>query len=203
VESCHVFFNRAYDEILIDNLVRMIAFAKEMDIKQYVVSYSLETWEAAEEILDILTAVSDALKKEGILLAYHNHDKEMAPAGEKTVLEVLLERITSLALQPDIGWMDAGKGPVARILSDYAERIYSLHFKDLLIGEEDADGGIVCTPIGAGDVDSLIAAPLAKKMPLLETGLIIDQDNARTAMLDELLQGKAFITKEFLARMQD
>ncbi len=200
IESCHLFFATAYDTALTDNLRRMIDFAKANGLKQYVISCVLDSWEAARAVAGQLTEASRAFETEGIHLAYHNHDREMSAAGEKTVLEMLLDHIPTLSLQPDIGWMEAGKGPVERILADYSGRIYSIHFKDLLIGQKSSKGEIICTPIGKGDVDHLSIIPFLGQMPLMETGLVIDQDNARTSMLDELMAGRDFIVENFTGK---
>ena len=200
IESCHLFFATAYDTALTDNLRRMIDFAKANRLKQYVISCVLDSWEAAEAVAGQLAEASGALEAEGIHLAYHNHDREMSSAGDKTVLEKLLDHIPALSLQPDIGWMEAGKGPVERILSDYSDRIYSIHFKDLLIGQKSSRGEIICTPIGRGDVDHGVITPLMNKMPLLETGLVIDQDNASTSMLEELMAGRDYIVENFTGK---
>ena len=176
----------------------MIDFAKSYNIKQYVVSLVLSTWDETEEYVPMLKKVTAELEANGIHLAYHNHDKEMALTKERnTVLEQLMDAVPGLSMQPDIGWMAAGDGPIEEILTKYADRIYTIHYKDLLL-EEWKKGNLQCTAIGAGDVDSLVVKKLMNKMPLIETAMIIDQDNAVSNMMDELKAGKDYIVREIM-----
>ncbi len=198
IESCHIFFGNAYDTLLEDYVAPMVEFARSYNIKQYVVSLVLSTWDETEQYVPMLKKVTAELEAKGIHLAYHNHDKEMRLTNEGiTVLEKLLDSVPGLSLQPDIGWMAAGDGPIEEILTKYADRIYTVHYKDLLI-EEWKKGNLQCTAIGAGDVDSLVVKKLMNKMPLMETAMIIDQDNAVSNMMDELKAGKDYIVREIM-----
>lgn len=202
INSAHLFLVPSYEQMLTDSLDDLIRFAKANDLQQYAISYRLESWEAAEAVLPRLRQAGEALEAEGLRLAYHNHDTEMAPAGGSSILERLLDTIATLSLQPDTGWMAAGGGSVSHFLTRYADRIHSIHLKDLLLNRGAAAEEIVCTPIGRGDVDHRVLGPLLSSMPLMEGGLIIDQDNARGTMLEELALGLAYINHELVPQAE-
>ncbi len=192
VESSHLFFTNAYEGFWDDYLDQMIAFGKEYGFKQYVVGLNISSEDEAKKWLPILDKAAGSLKKHGIRLAYHNQDMEMVDIKGKSLLETILDQALDLYLQPDLGWMEAGGGHVKTILEKYRDRILSIHFKDLYL-EPWKEKKLICTPIGGGDVDSLVVGPLLDKMELLDAPLIIDQDNARGGMMAELIEGKDYI----------
>jgi sugar phosphate isomerase/epimerase len=74
-----------------------------------------------------------SLQSQGICLAYHNHafEFERLPEDGRTVLETVLEAAPALRWQPDVAWVArAGESPLPW-LQRYAERLQSVHVKDL------------------------------------------------------------------------
>jgi len=101
----------------------------------------------------------EACKKEGIILAYHNHDFEFKtmPCGS-TILDVLLDEGTFLQAQLDTGWITAaGLAPVSYI-KKYQGRCPSVHLKDIV----KVNGKFEDRPVGDGmqDIPAVIEAAL-------------------------------------------
>ena len=80
-----------------------------------------------------LQAHALSLQAQGITLAYHDHafKFERLPADRRSVLETVLDAAPALRWQPDVAWVArAGELPM-RWLQRYAERLQSVHVKDL------------------------------------------------------------------------
>ncbi|MDY4387845.1 sugar phosphate isomerase/epimerase family protein [Pectobacterium aroidearum] len=72
------------------------------------------------------------LKKQGMQLAYHNHNFEMKKYRGKTALEIMLDAAEpeNLMLEMDVAWVSRGGQDPVRLLRHYKGRIYSIHAKD-------------------------------------------------------------------------
>ena len=197
MESAHLFFTDAYDTYLEDMGPELIAFAKKHGIKQYVISYMIDNLSWAKAAVESIQKVAIELKKYDIILSYHNHNMEILPLEDTCVMEYLLNHIPQLGFQADVGWIEASGGDLEYFFEKYASRIYSIHMNDMLFQGDLDHMNNNGTPAGQGDVNLLKIQKYLKKLPLLPNGLILDQDNSRTPILDELLQGKAYISEHF------
>lgn len=93
------------------------------------------------------TEYSDALKKAGIKLLYHNHDFEFEKFDGKYLIDWLYEELSADVISPefDTCWVHyAGEDP-CKYLEKYAGRIDVVHLKDF-----------VCTNLASGPVYDLI-----------------------------------------------
>ena len=66
-------------------------------------------------------------------LLFHNHDGELIDRVEgKAALQYILDntRPETLALEPDLGWMEVGGGDCAWYLATYRDRCPVIHLKD-------------------------------------------------------------------------
>lgn len=86
-----------------------------------------------KRMADQLDRAGRAVKAEGLRLAYHNHDMEFAPQGDRHGLDLLLAN-TDPALvdfELDVGWaVAAGQDPMA-LLRRWPGRFRLLHVKDV------------------------------------------------------------------------
>jgi len=91
-----------------------------------------------ERMADFLNEKGAVLKKHGIRIGYHNHNVELAPLGNKTGLQILLERTDPgiVDFELDAGWLAAaGQDPVVW-LKRYRGRFTQMHVKDIAAGTE-------------------------------------------------------------------
>jgi len=91
---------------------------------------SADDWRRTAELLD---AKGAALRREGLKLAYHNHNIEFVASGSKTGYDLLLENT-----QPDLVWFEMDVGWVAAagvdpipLLRAHRGRFRLMHIKDL------------------------------------------------------------------------
>ena len=82
---------------------------------------------------ETLNAKGAAVRREGVKLAYHNHNPELAPLGETNGLAILLENTdpAAVSFEMDAGWVvAAGHDPVG-LLRAYPHRFRLMHVKDV------------------------------------------------------------------------
>lgn len=125
------------------------------------------------EMLPRLEDIAAACRDAGLPLAYHNHNFEFKNVQDKNGLEKLLDGVPALQAQLDTGWLGiAGQDPVA-LLRKYAGRYKSVHLKDYLGSDGEANHDFC--PIGMGVQDDAAIIKVA-----VEGGakwLIADQDD--------------------------
>jgi Sugar phosphate isomerases/epimerases len=92
--------------------------------------------ERYQRMADFLNEKGAVLKKHGVRIGYHNHNYELAPLGDKTGLQILLEKTDPriVDFEMDAGWLAAaGQDPVAW-LKRYRGRFTQMHVKDIAEG---------------------------------------------------------------------
>jgi sugar phosphate isomerase/epimerase len=74
-----------------------------------------------------------ALKREGLKLAYHNHNVEFAKHGSKTAYDLLLDNTDPDAVwfEMDVGWVAAAGVDPIRLLRAHRRRFRLMHVKDM------------------------------------------------------------------------
>lgn len=117
-------------------------------------------WIKYAQRLDTLGA---KLRKEGMQLAYHNHNFEMKKYDGVTALEIILthSRSENLKLELDAAWVSRGGQDPARLLKAYPGRFYAIHAKDnAAIGIRDDEMNFA--PLGEGLLDWKTILPAAR-----------------------------------------
>ncbi|WP_050603882.1 sugar phosphate isomerase/epimerase [Ruegeria sp. 6PALISEP08] len=93
---------------------------------------------------------ADRLGEHGNRLAYHNHDFDLVGSSGETPLDQILAQ-RNIYWQPDIGWLQAtGLDPAAAI-TRHADRILSIHAKD--VDPKGGTGDERWRDLGEGVVD--------------------------------------------------
>lgn len=105
--------------------------------------------EEVKQSIDTLNKASEAAKKAGIMMAYHNHDKEFATLDGKVIYDRLLTETNPdiLKMELDLCWVTAaGVDPVA-LFKKHPGRFPLWHAKDY---DKEKKGP---APVGTGIVD--------------------------------------------------
>jgi sugar phosphate isomerase/epimerase len=91
---------------------------------------SADDWRRTAERLD---AKGAALKREGLKLAYHNHNIEFVKPGSKSGYELLLENTEPQVVwfEMDVGWVAAAGVDPIPLLRAHRNRFRLMHIKDL------------------------------------------------------------------------
>jgi sugar phosphate isomerase/epimerase len=88
------------------------------------------------KLADTLNRAGEVCRKNGLRLAYHNHAFEFEPAGQGTLLDVLMQTADPklVSLELDIMWSQvAGVDPVS-VLKKYGKRVTLMHVKNVSKG---------------------------------------------------------------------
>lgn len=111
------------------------------------------------------------IKKNGLVLGYHNHAIEFEKYDGKTGLEILLENCSLLEAEIDTYWVQYGGGDPGYWIDKYSGRITNVHFKDM--------GNIqkkqVMPPIGTGNLNWVRIIESCKKAKVKYW--IVEMDN--------------------------
>ena len=180
-----------YLGISIVNLVpAMKEFSSKYGIKYYVISRMKSTIEEMDKEIVELNKVASELKKDGITLVYHNHDMELLPTNETTVLDHIMNQCPDVMLQLDVGWVQyAGISPV-ELMKKYRDRIVMLHLKDIQSDACPENRNNCYTAIGEGSIPLKEILAEAKYCNLDENGgIIIDQDNSKSNIFEDFSVG--------------
>jgi sugar phosphate isomerase/epimerase len=123
-----------------DSLKRIDAL-KELGLKYAVVYWPWMTGGPFKLIdckrsVDRLNSLGDLCYKNGLILCWHNHDKEFLPMDEGLPFDFLMNHTeTSLVkCEMDIYWVKKGGADPLAILKQYPGRIKILHVKDMAPG---------------------------------------------------------------------
>lgn len=119
------------------NAAEIITFNKAVGNKVLVVPYlqipdrpdSAAGWKTLAHELD---ALGSQVRKQGMVLAYHNHDFELKKYDGKTALEILFDNSApaNLQMELDVAWVSRGGQDPVRLLKKYQGRVYAIHAKD-------------------------------------------------------------------------
>ncbi len=102
--------------------------------------------------LDDFTSTSDHLDElaqkaaqHGIRLLYHNHDQELIEKtdGQENLAYIMDHtRPETLAMEPDLGWIEIGGGDAAWYLTRYRDRCPVIHLKDYYASDRSLLGRV-------------------------------------------------------------
>ncbi|TRW99139.1 sugar phosphate isomerase/epimerase [Paracoccus sp. M683] len=149
-----------------DNLDAVLTFNKAIGNSVIVVPYLQEEerpqdaagWVALGEEL---AGLNEQIKAQGMVLAYHNHDFEMAQFDGRTALEIMLEAAgPDVMAQLDLAWVARGGLDPAEYLGRFDDRVFAVHAKDNAPqGEAEDERGFKA--LGQGTLDWATILPAA------------------------------------------
>lgn len=140
-----------------------------------------------------LAALGDALQRDGLRLAYHNHDFEFLRHDGRTALEWILDAATpaQLGWEADVGWICRAGADPAHWLERFADRLVAVHVKDVAAARAAVDEDGWAAP-GQGIVPWPQLLPwLAARVDLF----IVEHDKPRDARA-VLTAGRQFLARE-------
>ena len=181
-ESCHYQFGE-----LKQNLDERIAFAKELGLKQMVLSMfgipdeaGLDAW---TEAAGVLNKIGERVRKAGMQMVFHNHNFEFREIGGVLVYDHLMKVFNRdvIKMQFQVAVINAGY-KAATYFEKYPGRFQSMH----LVDWSDAEKKQV--PIGAGSIDwkHLFTAAKAAGVKNYFVEMSLDLMKASTAFLHGL-----------------
>ncbi|CAM3230711.1 sugar phosphate isomerase/epimerase [Paracoccus nototheniae] len=139
-----------------------------------------------------LAGLSDALQAEGMTLAYHNHDFEMAEFDGRTALEIMMEAAGDDVLaELDLAWVARGGLDPVEYLDRFDGRVFAIHAKDNAPeGEAEDERGFKA--LGEGVLDWAAILPAAEEVGT--QWYIIEHDQPLDAA-EVVMTGATFLTE--------
>lgn len=91
------------------------------------------TREAFDGWLPELGKLADLARKNGLRLAYHNHWWDHVPLDGETPLQIIARTYSpaQVAFEVDLAWAKLGERDPLALVERHAERVASMHFKDV------------------------------------------------------------------------
>ncbi len=170
-------------------LPHAMQFAKENGLSYLVHSPQRKSVEEIKADAEALRKAQELLKGISVEILFHTHWQEFTEDNGDTPFAWLMRELPDLRVELDVSWVHFAKADVTAVMKEYADRIAILHFKDLT---EDASAENIrdCfTAVGEGSLPLADILACAKKLNLSYTGYIIDQDNSRGDMMEDLRIG--------------
>jgi len=156
-----------------------------------------EGWQTLGEELGGIAA---ELEKEGLRLAYHNHDFEMEMYGDKTALEHLFEAAgADLLAELDIAWVARGGFDPAEYVTRFDGQLFAVHAKDNAPeGTAEDEGGFATLGKGVLDWDAILPAIEATDVEwyIIEHDMPLDAEEVIT-------EGNSFLQEKLTALREE
>jgi len=146
------FLNRDSVAEQLEGIGRTVSFAGRMGCKYIYLSGAYREGKTDGDYLHEARTYMEIGRRcaaAGLTLCYHNHDWEFGCAGKG--MEILLKNVPPeyMKLAPDVGWIAVAGADPATFITEHAERIEALHFKDFAHKENPR----AFTELGTGIVD--------------------------------------------------
>ena len=117
------------------NYPQTIAFYKKLGVNTLIIPWDERAWhpQRITELVSFLNTMSKDLSSEGMVIGFHNHEKEFRPFNGSRFWDYLAANtVSGVVLQQDVGWMTyAGVSPVD-YLKRYPGRVKTTHYKATL-----------------------------------------------------------------------
>jgi sugar phosphate isomerase/epimerase len=137
----------------------------------------------------ILNQIGEACKKRGLILCWHNHDKEFIPMEEGLPFDYMMNNTDKdlVKCEMDIYWVQKGGGSPVEMLKKYKNRFGILHVKDMTGDERKT-----FADVGSGIIDfpTIFAEAADQKIE----HYFVEKDNAANGM--ETLRNSAEYLKK-------
>jgi len=144
-----------------------------------------------KETIGILNRAGRELRKEGILLHYHNHDFEFAKVdGGKTGMEIFMDGLEPDACDfcVDVAWVQKGGSDPAEFLRRHQDRISYLHLKDF------NDAGWI--ELGQGKVNFAEVLRVVAEMKKVRWAMI-EQDSSKLDPCESVAISRRYLKQTF------
>ncbi|MBU3006199.1 sugar phosphate isomerase/epimerase family protein [Paraglaciecola arctica] len=121
-----------FDGLRGEKLAKTLDFLKALEIEMVIVPMDSRAWspDGVESLVAELTELSNQLAKKGMLIGYHNHDREFDPYQNLTFWDYIAKNTPqNVLLQLDVGWVNFADKDAVEYVKRYAGRTLATHIK--------------------------------------------------------------------------
>ena len=151
--------------------------------------------ESVFKFIEEIKPICDAIKKEGMYFAYHNHAREFLKRDGKCIYDYLIEETDPdiFNFTVDTCWCQAGGVDPVRMIERLGKRAMVLHYKDYKVDEETKRTGTY-TEVGNGNLEWDLITAAAEKAGTLYA--VVEQDTCPGDPFDSLKISYDYLTKK-------
>jgi len=146
------FLNRDSVAQQLESIGRTVRFAARLGCEYMYVSGAYAPDKSDEDYIHEASTYAEIGRRcvdAGLVLCYHNHDWEFE--NDARGMALLMEHVPEelMKLVPDVGWIAVAGGDPAAFITEHAERVKALHFKDFAHDQKPR----AFTELGSGIVE--------------------------------------------------
>ena len=171
-----------------------IAFAATVGFQNVVVSGNkAETVDSMKTAAQTYGQLGRACRKQGLRLAYHNHNWELA--NDAAILRTLLDETDpgDVSLVLDVAWAHVGGVDLSGLLKRVGDRVAYLHIKDV--------AGEAFCELGTGEVDLPHVVRLAADSGI--QWLVIEQDYTELTPEESMRRNMSYLRSTGVAEISE
>lgn len=131
-----VFSSHESSDRIVNRTDEVIEHMRKLNCTHVGYPYPAKMPENEKEVVTFahsLNAAAKKMRKEGITLAYHNHDIEFRRFGERLFLEIIYDEAPAVQGQIDTFWIMSGGGDPVKWLKRLSGRQELIHLKDCVV----------------------------------------------------------------------
>lgn len=182
-----------------NNLDEEIAYAKIVGMETLVMPHVVNEERNEAYYKKVIAAIPEWKKKcdaAGLRLAWHNHDFEFVPFGDKKYLmDEILAADDKMDFEIDTFWTTYAGVDTLEYMETYKERIRYVHFKDYAGKTGDGYLDIDFCPVGEGLAD--VKAIAAKARQIGAEWAVVEQDLHKGDILEDARKSIEFLKRQF------
>ena len=122
----------SFEQLNPDNIHETLLFYKTLDVDLIIIPWDSRAWdpEKVHEMTEELTRLAPVVKKYGMSVGFHNHEKEFNEFKGTTFWDYIAQNTPDdVLLQLDVGWVNyAGKDSIEYV-KRYPGRTLTTHYK--------------------------------------------------------------------------
>jgi len=144
-----------------------------------------ESKESVMQFIKEVKPICDAIKKEGMYFAYHNHAAEFMKRDGKLIFDYLVEETDPeiFNFTVDAYWCHVGGVDTVKVIEKLGKRAMVLHYKDYKVNEETKKTAEMAE-IGNGNLDWDLITAVGEKVGSLYA--VVEQDICPADPFDSL-----------------
>lgn len=177
LEAIGVHMHLPLEKWFADDLEDVLRYARQAGLHTFTMPWLEEEDRTPENIAKILRKIPDWVRlcrEYGLEFLWHNHDFEMAPYGEGTLLEAIADAAPDMKIELDTFWAHfTGKDP-CEMMERLGDKLALVHVKDYYKPAPFHE--MRFGAVGTGIMDN--ASVIRKAAEMNQGWIIVEQDNS-------------------------